>query len=76
METETYKNAKLILERFDPDSKKKIVSFALIAWSRFGSDVSDRTRLIAYLLLVMQELEGTPLGPPMTPRPGQGRTSE
>ncbi|XP_034160684.1 endoplasmic reticulum junction formation protein lunapark-A isoform X3 [Pangasianodon hypophthalmus] len=24
METETYKNAKLILERFDPDSKKKI----------------------------------------------------
>ncbi|KAG5283467.1 hypothetical protein AALO_G00042400 [Alosa alosa] len=23
METETYKNAKLILERFDPDSKKK-----------------------------------------------------
>lgn len=26
METETYKNAKLILERFDPDSKKKIVS--------------------------------------------------
>lgn len=26
METETYKNAKLILERFDPDSKKKMVS--------------------------------------------------
>lgn len=26
METETYKNAKMILERFDPDSKKKIVS--------------------------------------------------
>lgn len=26
METETYKNAKLILERFDPDSKKKLVS--------------------------------------------------
>ena len=26
METETYKNAKLILERFDPDSKKKAVS--------------------------------------------------
>lgn len=24
METETYKNAKLILERFDPDSKKKL----------------------------------------------------
>ncbi|XP_041938598.1 endoplasmic reticulum junction formation protein lunapark-A isoform X2 [Alosa sapidissima] len=41
METETYKNAKLILERFDPDSKKKI------------------------------ELESTPHGQPMTPRPGQ-----
>ena len=26
MENETYKNAKLILERFDPDSKKKMVS--------------------------------------------------
>ena len=26
METETYKNAKLILERFDPDAKKKAVS--------------------------------------------------
>lgn len=29
METETYKNAKLILERFDPESKKKMVSFFL-----------------------------------------------
>lgn len=26
METETYKNAKIILERFDPESKKKAVS--------------------------------------------------
>lgn len=26
METETYKNAKMILERFDPESKKKNVS--------------------------------------------------
>lgn len=26
MEKETYKNAKLILERFDPDAKKKAVS--------------------------------------------------
>ncbi|KAM3608463.1 uncharacterized protein V6R79_026081 [Siganus canaliculatus] len=41
METETYKNAKLILERFDPESKKKL------------------------------ELESTPLGPQMTPKPGQ-----
>lgn len=41
METETYKNAKLILERFDPDSKKKI------------------------------ELESSPTGPMMSPKPGQ-----
>ena len=27
MENETYKNAKMILERFDPDSKRKMVSF-------------------------------------------------
>ncbi|KAM6978581.1 endoplasmic reticulum junction formation protein lunapark-A [Tautogolabrus adspersus] len=41
METETYKNAKMILERFDPESKKKM------------------------------ELESTPVGPQMTPKPGQ-----
>ncbi|XP_034430516.1 endoplasmic reticulum junction formation protein lunapark-A [Hippoglossus hippoglossus] len=41
METETYKNAKMILERFDPDSKRKM------------------------------ELESTPVGPQMTPKPGQ-----
>ncbi|KAM6934040.1 endoplasmic reticulum junction formation protein lunapark-A [Xenentodon cancila] len=41
METETYKNAKMILERFDPDSKRKI------------------------------ELESTPVGLQMTPKPGQ-----
>ncbi len=29
METETYKNAKLILERFDPESKKKAVSIVI-----------------------------------------------
>ncbi|KAJ8255391.1 hypothetical protein GJAV_G00204350 [Gymnothorax javanicus] len=42
METETYKNAKMILERFDPESKKKVM-----------------------------ELESTPIGPQMAPRPGQ-----
>lgn len=41
METETYKNAKMILERFDPDAKRKI------------------------------ELESTPVGPHMSPKPGQ-----
>lgn len=29
MENETYKNAKLILERFDPDSKKTAVSIQI-----------------------------------------------
>lgn len=29
METETYKNAKAILERFDPEAKKKAVSAVL-----------------------------------------------
>ncbi|XP_053184960.1 endoplasmic reticulum junction formation protein lunapark-A [Scomber japonicus] len=41
METETYKTAKMILERFDPDSKRKM------------------------------ELESTPVGAHMTPKPGQ-----
>ncbi|KAK7939285.1 hypothetical protein WMY93_002611 [Mugilogobius chulae] len=41
METETYKTAKMILERFDPDSKKNM------------------------------ELESSPAGPMMTPKPGQ-----
>lgn len=31
METETYKNAKLILERFDPEAKKKAVSAIFFA---------------------------------------------
>lgn len=30
METETYKNAKMILERFDTDAKKKMVRFFLL----------------------------------------------
>ncbi|XP_054880031.1 endoplasmic reticulum junction formation protein lunapark-B isoform X2 [Poeciliopsis prolifica] len=41
METETYKNAKLILERFDPEAKNR------------------------------HRLESTPVGPQLTPRPGQ-----
>ncbi|XP_023183274.1 endoplasmic reticulum junction formation protein lunapark-B-like isoform X2 [Xiphophorus maculatus] len=41
METETYKTAKLILERFDPEAKNR------------------------------RGLESTPVGPQLTPRPGQ-----
>jgi len=32
METETYKNAKLILERFDPESKRKAVSVVVLTF--------------------------------------------
>ncbi|KAF7709573.1 endoplasmic reticulum junction formation protein lunapark-A isoform X2 [Silurus meridionalis] len=45
METETYKNAKLILERFDPDSKKKILDATPIGPSltpRQGQDLRQR----------------------------------
>lgn len=31
METETYKNAKIILERFDPEAKRKAVSFECVS---------------------------------------------
>ena len=39
METETYKNAKLILERFDPEAKKKAVSpvFSIVCSISIGS---------------------------------------
>lgn len=45
METETYKNAKVILERFDPEAKKKAVSAIVIFFFRF------HTFLQFYLLL-------------------------
>lgn len=34
METETYKNAKMILERFDPDSKRKNVSYVFTLYHK------------------------------------------
>uniref|UniRef100_A0A3B5AP32 Endoplasmic reticulum junction formation protein lunapark n=1 Tax=Stegastes partitus TaxID=144197 RepID=A0A3B5AP32_9TELE len=40
METETYKNAKLILERFDPEAKKKAVSAAVVTFLLQTSVVS------------------------------------
>lgn len=39
METETYKNAKLILERFDPEAKKKAVSAAFLVLTVFSKTV-------------------------------------
>lgn len=68
METETYKNAKLILERFDPEAKKKAVSpdFLRLPVGLFVFPVW------IYALLFLQELESTPVRPHITPRPGQG----
>ncbi|XP_030637650.1 endoplasmic reticulum junction formation protein lunapark-B [Chanos chanos] len=63
METETYKNAKLILERFDPDSKKKMEAEATPVrpqmTPRPGQDIRQRHVAMA-----------TPGGTPRAPRPG------
>uniref|UniRef100_A0A8C7YEZ9 Endoplasmic reticulum junction formation protein lunapark n=1 Tax=Oryzias sinensis TaxID=183150 RepID=A0A8C7YEZ9_9TELE len=61
METETYKNAKLILERFDPDAKKKAVS------PPAGPDVSDFRNPAASSLGVARHTERLPLSAPGGP---------
>uniref|UniRef100_A0A672IEY9 Endoplasmic reticulum junction formation protein lunapark n=1 Tax=Salarias fasciatus TaxID=181472 RepID=A0A672IEY9_SALFA len=67
METETYKNAKLILERFDPEAKRKAVRPP-----RPAGLTPAAFRPLAHVFCVPQELESTPTRPPVTPRPGQG----
>ena len=76
METETYKNAKLILERFDPDSKKKIVSSLATKtdfWDTRKREYFKIVTVFIFFVLSFKELEATPVGPPMTPRQGQGQ---
>lgn len=75
METETYKNAKLILERFDPESKSKAVRVGL----RFPALAKPYVLKLHFFFLkrvscfsFSQEAEATPVPPLMTPRPGQG----
>lgn len=57
METETYKNAKLILERFDPDSKKKMVSVPFLHNFSFGS-VSSIKKHVHMLFCYVNEGTG------------------
>uniref|UniRef100_A0A673CWU8 Endoplasmic reticulum junction formation protein lunapark n=1 Tax=Sphaeramia orbicularis TaxID=375764 RepID=A0A673CWU8_9TELE len=67
METETYKNAKLILERFDPESKKKteLESTPVRPLTpRPGQDIRQRGVPLRPMPM------GTPVPMPMTPPPG------
>lgn len=63
METETYKNAKLILERFDTDSKKKMVRFVLLYISKklpstvCLTDLWSACRSLSLLLLDLSWLQ-------------------
>ncbi|XP_077350880.1 endoplasmic reticulum junction formation protein lunapark-B isoform X2 [Festucalex cinctus] len=70
METETYKNAKLILERFDPDAKKKAELESTPVRPQMaprpGQDIRQRG--------VAVRPPGTPAAAMMTPPPG-GRPS-
>ena len=72
METETYKNAKVILERFDPEAKRKAVSAVFFLCVSVALSLFYLTFVCC--CVVLQELESTPVRPQMTPRPGQGMT--
>lgn len=68
MEKETYKTAKLILERFDPESnaKVRILILVLIWYKRYhGTELSN-------VIFNWQEAELPTAGTSATPRPGQG----
>lgn len=71
METETYKNAKLILERFDTDSKKKMVRFVLLYKYIIKAILNS---VFDWFVVCLQEFESTLVGPQLTPKPGQGNT--
>ncbi|XP_009869508.1 PREDICTED: protein lunapark [Apaloderma vittatum] len=67
MEKETYKNAKLILERFDPESSAKVAelpSAGTAAPSRPGQEIRQRT--------TAQRNASTP--PPATPKQGSPKS--
>lgn len=81
MEKETYKNAKLILERFDPDSKKKAEAES----TPTGPHVTPRPDLRRRNVPMGTPapgprpgptLAGTPAGLPMMPRPAPGGPPE
>ncbi|CAL8321878.1 unnamed protein product [Merluccius merluccius] len=77
METETYKNAKLILERFDPESKKivcfthlTIHLFFLFSSHFIAIPMCENLPNIKPLLII-KELNSSFISAQMTPKPGQ-----
>ncbi|XP_031414095.1 endoplasmic reticulum junction formation protein lunapark-B isoform X1 [Clupea harengus] len=72
MENETYKNAKLILERFDPDSKKKMEAESTPSGAHMTPRPDLRRRIVPMGTPVPGQQPGlhpgaTPAGPPMMP---------
>ncbi|XP_069568989.1 endoplasmic reticulum junction formation protein lunapark-B [Brachyistius frenatus] len=68
METETYKNAKLILERFDPEAKKKAELESTPVRSQITPRPGQEIRQRGVPMRPMPM--GTPTGMAMTPLPG------
>lgn len=73
METETYKNAKLILERFDPDSNKKLVSlFSYLFFHAMTLTFHNESNSSFCCCFSRQELESPSVVRHMPVKPGQG----
>ncbi|XP_068185185.1 endoplasmic reticulum junction formation protein lunapark-A isoform X2 [Antennarius striatus] len=80
METETYKNAKLILERFDPDSKKKMefesTPTGLHMTPRPGQELRQRNVIPKTPPVVVNPANGAAARPPLATGPTYpGRSS-
>lgn len=80
METETYKNAKMILERFDPDSKKRNELESTPVRPQLtpkpGQELRQRIVTPKTPVVVPNPASGTAARPPLASGPGQpGRSS-
>ncbi|XP_074550615.1 endoplasmic reticulum junction formation protein lunapark-A [Halichoeres trimaculatus] len=80
METETYKNAKMILERFDPDSKKKLelesAPVGLQMTPKPGQELRQRNVIPKTPTLVVNPASGAAARPPPASGPTYpGRSS-
>ncbi|XP_070693886.1 endoplasmic reticulum junction formation protein lunapark-A isoform X2 [Pempheris klunzingeri] len=80
METETYKNAKMILERFDPDSKKKIELESTPVGPQMtpkaGEELRHRNVMLKTPLVLVNSASGAAARPPLTSGPTYpGRSS-
>ncbi|XP_032397171.1 endoplasmic reticulum junction formation protein lunapark-B isoform X2 [Etheostoma spectabile] len=71
METETYKNAKLILERFDPEAKRKAELESTPVRPQMTPRPGQEIRQRGVAMRPMPMM-GTPAGMAMTPLPGAG----